>query len=158
MKVDTIIINAKQAASMKSGGRAKYGAEMNDTGLAEHTGIAIKDGMIVEIGPSSGIEAKYDWDEAIDAAGKILTPGFVDSHTHPVFVHTREAEFALRLAGKSYVDIALAGGGIRSSIKAVLEASEDELLELADPQNLKDDPARYYYAGSKKRLWTFHRK
>jgi len=96
--------------------------------------IAIKDGKIIEIADSKVIEDKYSWDMMIDASGKIITPGFVDSHSHPVFVHTREDEFAMRLEGKSYVDIALAGGGIRSSIASVLAASEEELVELSIPR------------------------
>jgi imidazolonepropionase len=134
MKADIIIINAKQIATFASNASARQGAAMDDAGIIEHGGIAIKDGVILEIGSSREIEAKYTWDEAIDATGKVLSPGFVDCHSHPVFVHTREDEFALRLAGKSYVEIALAGGGIRSSIAGVLAASEDELVQLALPR------------------------
>lgn len=99
MKTDTIIINARQIATLASGGKAKYGAQMDDANIIENAGIAIKDGIIIDLGCSKVIEDKYDWEEAIDASGKILTPGFVDSHSHPVFVHTRENEFAARLAG-----------------------------------------------------------
>ena len=134
MKVDTIIINAGQIATMQSAHKGKYGAEMNDAGILKNAGIAIHDGVIVEIGSSAEIEAKYNWDEAIDAKSCFISPGFVDSHSHPVFVHTREDEFAMRLAGKSYVEIALAGGGIRSSIASVRAASVDELVELSLPR------------------------
>lgn len=134
MKVDSIIINARQIATMSGAGKGKRCAEMNDAGILENAGIAIRDGVIVELAPSAEIEAKYSWDEAIDAMGGIVSPGFVDSHSHPVFVFTREDEFAMRLAGKSYVDIALAGGGIRSSIASVRAASVDELVELSIPR------------------------
>lgn len=134
MKVDTVIINAREIATVSSGGKAKYGKEMSDAGIIKNAGIAIKDGKIVEIADSKVIEDKYSWDMMIDASDKIITPGFVDSHSHPVFVHTREDEFAMRLEGKSYVDIALAGGGIRSSIASVLAASEEELVELSIPR------------------------
>ncbi|MCB5261459.1 MAG: imidazolonepropionase [Candidatus Cloacimonetes bacterium] len=134
MKADTIIINIGQVATMASGGKSKSGAQMNDAGILSDAGIAIRDGLILEIGPSAEIEKKYHWDEAIDAKGRILTPGFVDSHTHPVFVHTREDEFAMRLAGKSYVEISLAGGGIRSSIASTRAASVAELVELSLPR------------------------
>jgi imidazolonepropionase len=87
--------------------------------------------MIKAVGKSSEFEAAYTWDECIDAKGKLALPGFVDCHTHPVFVHTRENEFAMRLAGKSYVEIAQAGGGIRSTITTTRHASEDQLFELA---------------------------
>lgn len=134
MKADTVIINAKEIATLKSGSKPKYGKEMSDAGIIKNAGIAIKAGRILEIGDSQAIEKKYTWDMLIDAKDKIITPGFVDSHTHPVFVYTREDEFAMRLAGKSYVEIALAGGGIRSSIASVIAASEDELVELSIPR------------------------
>ncbi len=134
MKVDTVIINAREIVTVNSGGKAKYGKEMSDAGIIKNAGIAIKDGRIIEIADSKLIEDKYSWETMIDASGKIITPGFVDSHTHPVFVHTREDEFAMRLEGKSYVDIALAGGGIRSSIASVRAASEQELVELSIPR------------------------
>lgn len=134
MKADIIIINAAQIATMVAGTDAKRGDAMDDGGIIRDAGIAVKDGVILEIGTSRDIETKYSWDEAIDATGKILSPGFVDSHSHPVFVNTREDEFAQRLAGKSYVEIALSGGGIRSSIAGVLGASEEELVQLALPR------------------------
>lgn len=134
MKADTLIINASLVATLHSDGKAKYGKCMKDANVVPNAGIAIKDGAILEIGSSREIEDKYGWDEAVDAQGKVITPGFVDSHSHPVFVHTREDEFAMRLAGKSYVEISQSGGGIRSSINSVLAASEDELVELSVPR------------------------
>lgn len=131
MKADLIIINAREIHTLASGGKAKCGAQMQDTGMLANAGIAIKGGQIIGMGDSRQIEEEYTWDEAIDARGKVITPGFVDSHTHPVFVHTREDEFAMRIAGKSYVEIAQAGGGIRSSISSTVAASEDELFDLA---------------------------
>ncbi|SVB00362.1 uncharacterized protein METZ01_LOCUS153216 [marine metagenome] len=68
-------------------------------------------------------------DEEIDADGALITPGFVDSHTHPIFSGNRAGEFDMRVAGKSYEEIASAGGGIISSIKGVRDASEDQLFE-----------------------------
>lgn len=134
MKADMIIIKAKQIATMASEGLPKTGKMMNDAGIIEDAAIAIKDGRILEVGYSEEIERKYTWDTLIDASNRIITPGFVDSHSHPVFVHTREDEFAMRIAGKSYVEIALAGGGIRSSISSVIAASEEQLLKLSIPR------------------------
>ena len=104
---------------------------MNDAGIIKDGALAIKDGLIVALGTSSEIKRAFQAGSQIDASDKLITPGFVDSHTHPVFVHTREDEFAMCLAGKSYVEIALAGGGIRSSIASTREASEEELFALA---------------------------
>lgn len=134
MNADTIIINIGQLTTMQSRNQPKTGSQMKEVGLMKSAGIAIKDGRILDLGGAQEIAAKYSWLERIDAQGRILTPGFVDSHTHPVFVHTREDEFALRLAGKSYVEISQAGGGIRSSITATRAASVDQLVEYSLPR------------------------
>ncbi|HPI26464.1 MAG TPA: imidazolonepropionase, partial [Candidatus Cloacimonadota bacterium] len=131
MHADLIIFNAREIATLKSDGTPKTGSAMNDAGIIKDGALAIKDGLIVALGTSSEIKRAFQAGSQIDASDKLITPGFVDSHTHPVFVHTREDEFAMRLAGKSYVEIALAGGGIRSSIASTREASEEELFALA---------------------------
>ena len=88
----------------------------------ENHEILIEDGFIKEISESvSRAELEYD------AKGALITPGFVDSHTHPIFYGNRGTEFGMRVAGKSYEDISKAGGGILSSINGVRNTSEDEL-------------------------------
>ena len=90
----------------------------------ENQEILIEDGIIKEIGANiSGAEVEFD------AEGALITPGFVDSHTHPIFFGNRGNEFGMRVAGKSYEDIAKSGGGIISSINGVRNATEDELYE-----------------------------
>ena len=84
-----------------------------------NTSLAIEDGIIVENGNG----------EFIDCGGALITPGFVDPHTHPVFLDGREEEFAQRLAGVSYEEIAAQGGGIVASINGVRNASKDELVD-----------------------------
>ena len=86
--------------------------------------ISIDDGIINDI---SG--ANFSPKESIDCNGKLVTPGFVDAHTHPVYVDGRENEFMSRLAGVSYQEIAKEGGGINSSIAAVRNATEIELYD-----------------------------
>jgi len=137
MHADTIIINIGQLHSLSNGGLPRSGKELETTGLLTNAGLAISDGRISELGDSREIERKYSWDECIDTKGKLALPGFVDCHTHPIFVHTREDEFALRLAGKSYVEIAKAGGGIRSTIQSTRDADEDLLFQLARQRILK---------------------
>jgi len=68
-------------------------------------------------------------DEEIDSGGALITPGFVDSHTHPVFFGNRSAEFSLRVQGKSYEEISSSGGGILSSIQNIRNVSEDQLFD-----------------------------
>jgi len=84
--------------------------------------ILIENGVIVDL-----IDHIPEVDEEIDADGLTLTPGFIDSHTHPVFANNRANEFKMRVSGKSYTEIANAGGGIISSINGVRNASFEEL-------------------------------
>ena len=85
--------------------------------------IMVEDDTVVEIG-SKVIGA----DQEINAEGALLTPGFVDSHTHPIFSGNRAEEFSMRVQGKSYEEIAKSGGGILSSIKNVRNTNEDILF------------------------------
>ena len=86
--------------------------------------ILVKDTTIIQIDSTVG-----DAEVEIDADGALITPGFVDSHTHPIFSGNRAGEFGMRVAGKSYEKIASSGGGIISSIKGIRDASEDQLFE-----------------------------
>jgi len=86
--------------------------------------IIVQDSTIVQISKTVG-----DAEEEIDADGALITPGFVDSHTHPIFSGNRANEFGMRVSGKSYEEIADRGGGIISSINGVRNASEDQLFE-----------------------------
>ncbi len=69
-------------------------------------------------------------DQTIDLTGKCLLPGFIDPHTHPVFWKTREDEFIMRIQGKTYEEIAAAGGGIRNSVRHFRQAAKDEIKEV----------------------------
>lgn len=86
--------------------------------------ILISDGKIRMIASTVG-----EGDEILNAEGGVITPGLVDAHTHPVFTSLRIEEFALRAVGMSYQEIAAAGGGILASVRAVREASQEELEE-----------------------------
>jgi len=86
------------------------------------TSILIENGKIVAIG-------KGESENSIDCGGKMVTCGFVDSHTHPVFLDNRDEEYAMRLAGATYEKIAEKGGGIVSSVEGVRNSSEDELID-----------------------------
>ena len=93
--------------------------------------VCVEGGAIVDFGEGS---SRSDGGDIIDARGGTVVPGLVDSHTHLVFAGTREDEFAMRCGGKSYLEIAKAGGGIQRTVNAVREASLDELVELALPR------------------------
>jgi len=124
---DSIWINANLATMTEQDG---YGA-------IENGAIAVKDGRIAWIGRQKDVPENPA--EAIhDMAGKWITPGLIDCHTHLIWSGNRAKEFEMRLNGASYEDIAIAGGGIISTVKATREASEEMLFEAALPrlQNL----------------------
>ena len=94
--------------------------------------ILIQNNSIIEVNDIISDEV----DKVIDAKGCIATPGFIDSHTHPIFIGDRSNEFIMRLSGKNYNEIKQSGGGILSSIKNVRQASFEELY-LASLDNIK---------------------
>ncbi|MDE6692284.1 MAG: amidohydrolase family protein, partial [Muribaculaceae bacterium] len=92
-----------------------------------HGEIEIIDGIITYCGPMrDGVDAAGD---TLDAKGRAVLPGFVDSHTHMVFGGYRPEEFGWRMRGDSYMSIMNRGGGIVNTMKATREATEDELSE-----------------------------
>lgn len=93
---------------------------------------AISDGRIQDIGPRSEILSRWAAETTVDLGDRLVMPGFIDPHTHPVFNATRELEFQMRNQGRSYVEIAEAGGGIRSSVRSLREADEEKLTALLE--------------------------
>jgi imidazolonepropionase len=102
-------------------------------GMIERGAVAARDGRIVWVGPEDALAAQVDLTgaEIIDAGGRAVLPGFVDSHTHFVFAGDRAEEFQLRHAGVSYEELARQGRGILSTVRATRAASDDELADLA---------------------------
>lgn len=97
----------------------------------EDAAIAWEEDTITWVGPEADLPGKYSEHEVWDAEGNMVVPGLVDCHTHLAFGGWRPEEFAMRVQGKSYLDIAKSGGGILSTVKATREATEDELYEKA---------------------------
>ena len=101
---------------------------INGYGLIEHGSVLTQHGMIEWVGPANVAPAA----KAVhDCGGKLLTPGLIDCHTHLVYGGNRAHEFEMRLNGMAYADIAKAGGGIMSTVRATRETSEAELLKSA---------------------------
>lgn len=121
-RCDRIWLNAR-LATMIDGGKIPYGA-------VEDGVVASRDGRIIHAGPRTEAPA-FDAAETIDCEGRWITPGLIDCHTHLVYGGDRAHEFELRLQGATYEDIARAGGGIVSSVKATRAASENDLLASA---------------------------
>jgi len=103
--------------------------------------LVVRNGRIVWVGAQTQLPTAYAALPGHDAYGMLVTPGLVDCHTHLVYGGARAGEFAMRLAGSSYEDIARAGGGIVATVTATRAASEDELLDHALPrlQQLLDE-------------------
>jgi imidazolonepropionase len=94
--------------------------------------MLVRDGAIIATGSSGEIEKQISDDaEVVDATGRVVLPGFVDAHTHPVFAGNRVDEFEMRARGATYEEIAAGGGGIHSTVRKTRAASEDELLAQA---------------------------
>ncbi|WP_347548749.1 imidazolonepropionase [Pseudalkalibacillus hwajinpoensis] len=105
----------------------------SDLSIIRNGSLLIKEGKIVAVGKTAELESIYPGliseAEVIDASGSLVTPGFVDPHTHLVFAGSREREFAMRLKGASYMDIMNAGGGIYATTEQTNKASFDELYD-----------------------------
>ncbi len=127
MLTDTIWKNAR-LATMKG---AATGA--GDIGAVDNGVIAAKDGRIVYAGPAADAPA-LDAREIVDCAGRWITPGLIDCHTHLIHGGDRAAEFEMRLEGASYEEIARSGGGIVSTMRATRAASEGDLVASALPR------------------------
>jgi imidazolonepropionase len=98
----------------------------------ENGAIAMVDGRVAAVGPSDEITREYppeNADQAIDASGKTVLPGFVDSHTHALFAGDRSDEFEAKLEGATYQEILAEGGGILRTVRATREASDEALLD-----------------------------
>ena len=130
--LNLFIKNIGQLVTVSAHGKAlKAGSEMRELGVIENASVEIEGGIIKRIGAEGGIDPSPEVD-VIDAAGRVALPGFVDSHTHTVFAGSRENEFAMRAEGKSYREIAAAGGGILSTMNATRSATKRELLRSAE--------------------------
>ena len=103
-------------------------------GIVERGAVAAKDGRIAFAGPAADLPTGWDARHRVALDGRWVMPGLVDCHTHLVYAGERAHEFELRLAGASYEDIARAGGGIVSTVKATRAASEDDLVRASLPR------------------------
>jgi imidazolonepropionase len=103
-------------------------------GVIETGAVATTDGRIAFAGPAAELPAGWDARERVALDGRWITPGLIDCHTHLVYGGDRAREFELRLAGASYEEIARAGGGIVSTVRATRAASEDELVAQSLPR------------------------
>jgi imidazolonepropionase len=126
------VVNCGQMVTLAGPARPRVGEELRELGIISWGALLVRDGRITAAGTYAEIKQEITrHTEIVDAAGHLVTPGFVDAHTHLIFGGNRADEFEQRLAGATYQEIAAAGGGIASTVAKTRAASEDELLETA---------------------------
>lgn len=125
-EVSLVISNAAELAT-PLGCMPRRGAELGRIEIVSDPLVAIDGERIVAVGRQRELRERFVGRRELDAKRGTLIPGFVDAHTHPVFVTTREDEFELRTGGASYAQIAAAGGGILSTTRGVRAATQAEL-------------------------------
>jgi imidazolonepropionase len=122
-----LITGASQLLTLRGG--ARRGQSLSDTGIVKDGAMLVRDGVIAAVGPRTKVEKLSEAREAerLDIGGRVLLPGFVDSHTHLIHAASRAEEYELRIQGASYEEIARKGGGILNSVKKLRAATHDEL-------------------------------
>ena len=105
------------------------GPEQGRLASEERGALLVSDGVIAAAGNEKTVSEFFPADETVDLGGRCVVPGFVDPHTHLCFAARRENEFRMRLNGSTYLEILGKGGGILSSVRAVHDASDDELFD-----------------------------
>lgn len=135
IQADLIIEGAAELVTLRgTSSRPRRGEEMRDLGIIRRGALAARRGKIVWVGPTADLLTcvkPLAFSKLIDAYGKTVMPGLVDPHTHLVFAGTRENEFGMRIQGKTYLEIAAAGGGINATVAATRKASKQELKAAA---------------------------
>src|SRR5205823_993114 len=125
---DVLVVNANLATMAAQGER--YGAVRDGA-------LAVSEGRISWVGKRSDLPLGMRASLELDARARWLTPGLVDCHTHLVYAGNRAGEFEQRLEGASYEEIARAGGGILSTVRATRHASEADLVQASEPRLLR---------------------
>ena len=122
------VVNCSQLVTLAGPARPRVGPELRELGIIANGGMFVRDGIIEQVASRDEIELLIDGDtEIVDALGRVVLPGFVDAHTHPVFGGTRVDEFEERSKGATYEEIAARGGGIQSTVNATRAMYEEVL-------------------------------
>ena len=123
------IVNCSQLVTLAGARRARTGGELRQLAILEDGAMLVRGEYIEAVGRRREIESLINSDcEVIDAGRRVVLPGFVDAHTHPVFAGTRANEFEQRASGATYREIAARGGGIRSTVRSTRNASQGDLV------------------------------
>ncbi|HOU44137.1 MAG TPA: imidazolonepropionase [Anaerolineaceae bacterium] len=120
-----LIHHASQLITLQGG--PQRGIDLGRLGLIENGAVLVRGETIAAIGNSDDMIRRYPDEPCLDAGGRVVMPGFVDPHTHLVWVGDRAAEFEMRLEGRTYLEILAAGGGILSTVRATRAASLEKI-------------------------------
>lgn len=129
-----LFVNARQVVTCAGPARGRRGAEMADAVVRTDVAVLVEDGRVRAVDDARALRANAADAAVVDCAGGVLTPGFVDSHTHAIFGRARHEEQELRAAGVPYMEIARRGGGIHASVRDLRARNEAELFALAEPR------------------------
>ncbi len=128
-----LVVNCGQLVTVAGPPRARVGAELQNLAIQRDAAMYVENGRIAAIGSYRELRPLAASNAAtIDAGGRAVLPGFVDAHTHLLFGGNRIADFERRVAGRTYQEIAAAGGGISSTLQATRDASHEQLLQAAE--------------------------
>lgn len=127
-----LIHSASQLLTLAGG--PQRGEALGELGIIEDGAVLIRDETIVAVGRSADLRAAYPDEPLLDAEGCVVMPGFVDPHTHLIWAGDRAAEFEMKMAGRHYLEILAAGGGILSTVRATRAASLESLLNQTRPR------------------------
>ena len=126
---ELVVVNCAQLVTLAGPKRPRIRAEMSELSIIPDGAMVISGGRIHSVGRREQIEPLLSPKATVvDAAGRVVLPGFVDAHTHPVFAGNRSDEFEQRADGATYEEIAARGGGIRSTVRRTRSASAADLL------------------------------
>jgi imidazolonepropionase len=127
MKLAELIVFTNILVTCAGNGKPKTGSDLKDVSLIRDAGVVVNNGIIEFTGKREDITSVYKGGTVIEAGRKPVLPGFVDSHTHPIFAGNRVEEFILRAGGATYQQIHAAGGGIQHTVDRTREATDEEL-------------------------------
>lgn len=134
MNAQLIIYGASQLIAGAGADGPLKGDAMSRLNIIDNGAVAVVDGRVAAVGKSDEILAAFDADVKVDAAGRVVGPGFVDCHTHLVYAGNRLGEFELKIKGADYLEILANGGGILSTVRATRAATLDQLVEQSRPR------------------------
>ncbi len=127
-KPRTLVVKHAAQLVTSTGKEARRGKAMGYLTNLPDGALAASDGMLVWVGPTPDLPTTFRDEVFIDASGKIILPGLVDSHTHLLFAGSREDEFEQRLQGMTYQEIAACGGGINATVGRVRAGQHNDIV------------------------------